>query len=263
MNRGQSSLVCTFALAVHARLNPVIILAIAYGNSIICLDSRKYGEIQCHHAIATIDIANKHYSILCAVVISLTIPYKWYSVCTDHFYHLGLWNSRIEVDSHVDLCTIATIYISFNIGECTFRWIGDTIRCIRQLASTDSYNLVNYLQSRSSHIEGEISCLYITAGILDGEGHGVGSSATCDSSSGPLYLDYISQFLGILCQVERLDSISRNCHIRGSTRSQYRSCTSDGIQDSLGHGARSHQWFSNICINHIQHVRYMHSIILH
>ena len=218
MNRGQSSLVFTFAFAGHACLSPVIGLAIAYGNGIIGLDSRKYGEIQCHHAIATIDIANKHYSILCAVVISLTVPYIWYLVCTDHFYHLGLWDSRIEVDSHVDLCTITTIYIRYNIGECTFGWIGDTIRCIRQLASTDSYNLVNYLQSRSSHIEGEICCLYITAGILDSEGHGVGSSATCDSSSGPLYFNHISSSLIVLSRVVCLDRVCRSSHIRCCTR---------------------------------------------
>ena len=230
MNRGQSSLVfAIITFTIKASLSPVINLTIAYGNGIICiLYSRKYGQVEDDYAIATI-ITSKHYCILLAIVICFTIPYIRYLASTDSSIYYSLRNGRIKVDSQIDLSAIATIYIRYNCGVCTIGWVSSTLPCIWQLASTDSHSCINYLQSRSSHIECVIRCLYITAGILYGKSHGVGSSATCDISSGPLYFNHISQRLSILCQVERLDSLSRSCHIWGGTRSQDWSCTSDGI----------------------------------
>ena len=159
------------------------------------------------------------------------------------------WNSRIEVDSHVDLCTIATIYIRKNSGVCTCSRICDTIPCVRQLGSADGYSMVGNIKSRCSHIECEISCLLITALVFNGESHGVGSSATCDRSSSPLYFHHVSSSLVVLCKVVSLDRISRSCHIRCSTRSQLRFCTRDSSKDAVCHRSRS-------CLRHNYKVVY-------
>ena len=161
------------------------------------------------------------------------------------------WNSRIEVDSHVDLCTIATIYIRKNSGVCTCSRICDTIPCVRQLGSANGYSMVGHIKSRCSHIECEIRCLYITALILNGESHGVGGSATCDRSSSPLYCHYVSSSLVVLSKVVCLDRVSRSCHIRCSTRSQLRFCTLDSSKDAVIHSNRSCKRSYHVGINRI------------
>ena len=160
-------------------------------------------------------------------------------------------NSRIEVDSHVDLCTIATIYIRKNSGVCSCSRICDTIPCVRQLGSADGYSMVGNIKSRCSHIECKISCLLITALVFNGESHGVGGSATCDRSSSPLYFHHVSSSLVVLCKVVGLDCICRSTHIRCGTRNQLRYCVRDSSKDAVIHSNWSCKRSYHVGVNRI------------